>query len=81
MISRRILRTGVLAVAGALLVYAVSGFLVVPAVLEWQLLKNIRERLATYYGKKASLTLKIDRVSGTTAELSIPVKRRSAEKI
>lgn len=51
MISRRILRTGVLAVAGALLVYAVSGFLVVPAVLKWQLLKNIRERL----GRPASL--------------------------
>lgn len=48
----RVLRTGARAAAGGLLLYALSGFLLVPAILKWQLLKNIRERL----GRPASLS-------------------------
>jgi hypothetical protein len=37
-------------------------------------LENIRERLSSYYGKKASLEIKTDVRKGTTAEIKFPVK-------
>jgi len=37
-------------------------------------LKNVRERLSSYYGKKAALTLDRDTETGTTAEISLPLK-------
>jgi hypothetical protein len=41
-------------------------------------LKNVRERLASYYGPKAKLDFESDSVSGTVVSLSIPVKAQSA---
>ena len=40
-------------------------------------LKNVRERLSSYYGKKAALTLDRDTETGTTAEISLPLKARA----
>jgi two-component system sensor histidine kinase YesM len=37
-------------------------------------LKNVRERLSSYYGKNAALTLDRDSETGTTAEISLPLK-------
>ncbi|HTK39136.1 MAG TPA: histidine kinase [Pyrinomonadaceae bacterium] len=37
-------------------------------------LKNVRERLRSYYGRKAELTLDRNTESGTTAEISLPLK-------
>ncbi len=37
-------------------------------------LKNIRERLQSYYGKKASLKIETDAGKGTRAEIEMPVK-------
>jgi hypothetical protein len=37
-------------------------------------LKNIRERLQSYYGKKASLKIETDLAKGTSAEIELPVK-------
>ncbi|HQU82996.1 MAG TPA: histidine kinase [Pyrinomonadaceae bacterium] len=41
-------------------------------------LKNIRERLESYYGKKASLILKTEADEGTKAEIVLPVKTQTA---
>jgi len=40
-------------------------------------LKNVRERLSSYYGKKAALTLDRDTETGTTAEISLPLKAQA----
>jgi len=40
-------------------------------------LKNVRERLSSYYGKKAALTLDRDTETGTTAEISLPLKTQA----
>jgi LytS/YehU family sensor histidine kinase len=44
-------------------------------------LKNIRERLRSYYGKKATLTLDCDAENGTLAAISFPVKAQAAQGI
>lgn len=41
-------------------------------------LQNIRERLESYYGKKAKLTIKSEAEKGTLAEISLPVKTQTA---
>lgn len=41
-------------------------------------LKNIRERLRSYYGKKANLTIESSFGKGTTAEICLPVKMQAA---
>jgi len=40
-------------------------------------LKNVRERLRSYYGKKAALTLDRDTETGTTAEISLPLNAQA----
>lgn len=41
-------------------------------------LQNIRERLESYYGKKAKLTIKSEAEKGTSAEIVLPVKTQTA---
>ncbi|MCD9186052.1 MAG: histidine kinase [Pyrinomonadaceae bacterium] len=41
-------------------------------------LQNIRERLESYYGKKAKLTVESQNDKGTLAEISLPVKIQTA---
>ena len=43
-------------------------------------LKNIRERLATYYGAKANLTVMPDDKNGTVAEIIVPINVEVSEK-
>lgn len=40
-------------------------------------LKNVRDRLSSYYGRKAELTLDRDTDIGTTAEISLPLKAQA----
>jgi Putative regulator of cell autolysis len=44
-------------------------------------LKNVRERLRSYYGKTATLTLNRDTENGTTATISFPVKAQAIQGI
>ena len=44
-------------------------------------LENIRERLSSYYGKKASLKIQTDVKKGTTAEIRFPVKTAETQSI
>ena len=41
-------------------------------------LSNIRERLQSYYGKKASVTIENNHRQGTRAEIKLPVKAQTA---
>lgn len=43
-------------------------------------LKNIRERLESYYGTKAVLNVEINKTRGTEAEIILPAPARAAEK-
>ena len=42
-------------------------------------LKNIRERLQSYYGKTANLTIERNFANGTTAEICLPVKNQEIQ--
>ncbi|HEY0657669.1 MAG TPA: hypothetical protein VGD05_04305, partial [Pyrinomonadaceae bacterium] len=42
-------------------------------------LKNIRDRLQSYYGKKANLTIESDLANATAAEICLPVKAQGIQ--